>query len=237
VTRKVFLVLLALVLALSVGLVACGGAGEEEEEEEETYDLTITSTTGGSTTPAAGTHTYDDGDVVNLVATADAGYQFINWTGNVGTIDDVNDATTTITMNGNYDITANFRLLVYNSLEYFPITLGYGIKYHVTDTSTEIPVNCNVWAVSQYCETGLPDDLDFVFTLIREGTTGGYYCPCSLGGQMSFESDNKEFIAFFAGAPSGNQGSFYMNFCLPAIFADGDQWTMGTGDITKTSTV
>ena|GEM_PF-1841255 len=34
-TRKVLLILLALVLALSVGLVACGGAGEEEEEEEE----------------------------------------------------------------------------------------------------------------------------------------------------------------------------------------------------------
>lgn len=33
--RKVFLVLLALVLTLSVGLVACGGAGQEEEEEEE----------------------------------------------------------------------------------------------------------------------------------------------------------------------------------------------------------
>jgi hypothetical protein len=34
VTRKIFLILLAVVLALSVGLVACGG-GEEEEEEEE----------------------------------------------------------------------------------------------------------------------------------------------------------------------------------------------------------
>lgn len=35
-TRKVFLILLALVLALSVGLVACGGpTGQEEEEEEE----------------------------------------------------------------------------------------------------------------------------------------------------------------------------------------------------------
>jgi hypothetical protein len=35
VTRKVFLILLALVLALSVGLVACGPTGQEEEEEEE----------------------------------------------------------------------------------------------------------------------------------------------------------------------------------------------------------
>ena len=36
-TRKVFLVLLALVLTLSVGLVAC------EEVEQKTHDLTISS--------------------------------------------------------------------------------------------------------------------------------------------------------------------------------------------------
>jgi hypothetical protein len=39
VTRKVFLILLALVLALSVGLVACGMSEEEEEEEEEEDEL------------------------------------------------------------------------------------------------------------------------------------------------------------------------------------------------------
>jgi len=41
VTRKVFLVLLALVIALSVGLVACGGTGQEEEEEEEPEGLIL----------------------------------------------------------------------------------------------------------------------------------------------------------------------------------------------------
>jgi hypothetical protein len=126
VTRKVFLVLLALVLTLSVGLVACGGAGEqqeeeeeeeeehgeqeeEEEEEEETYDLTIASTAGGSvTTPGEGTSNYDEDAVVNLVATSDSCYHFVNWTGDVSTVADVNDAATTITVNGDYAITANF---------------------------------------------------------------------------------------------------------------------------------
>jgi hypothetical protein len=41
VTRKVFLILLALVLAFSVALVACGPAGEEEEEEEEPEEVTV----------------------------------------------------------------------------------------------------------------------------------------------------------------------------------------------------
>jgi uncharacterized repeat protein (TIGR02543 family) len=73
------------------------------------YDLTISSTAGGSvTTPGAGTFTYDGGTVVNLVATANSGYYFINWTGDVGTITNVNAPTTTVTMNDNYSITANF---------------------------------------------------------------------------------------------------------------------------------
>ena len=42
------------------------------------------------------------------MAVADEGYQFDEWTGDVGTIADVNTAITTITMNGDYAITANF---------------------------------------------------------------------------------------------------------------------------------
>ncbi len=72
-------------------------------------DLTTDSTAGGSVTdPGEGTFTYEKGTVVDLVATTDAGYQFVEWTGDVGTIADVNAATTTITMNGDYSITADF---------------------------------------------------------------------------------------------------------------------------------
>jgi hypothetical protein len=71
--------------------------------------LIITSTEGGEVTyPGEGIFAYYEGEVVNLVATPDAGYRFVNWTGNVGTIADVNNATITITMSGNYSITANF---------------------------------------------------------------------------------------------------------------------------------
>ena len=80
-----------------------------EVEEIQEYDLTIDSTAGGEvTTPREGTFTYDCGDVVDLVATPDAGYRFGEWAGDVDTIADVNAATTNITMNGNYSITANF---------------------------------------------------------------------------------------------------------------------------------
>ena len=73
------------------------------------YDLTILSTDGGSVAePGEDTFTYDEGTVVNLVATPDASYRFVEWTGDVGTIADVHAATTAITINGVYSITANF---------------------------------------------------------------------------------------------------------------------------------
>jgi hypothetical protein len=73
------------------------------------YELTTSSTQGGSvTTPGQGTYSYDKDEVVNLVATPDAGYRFVSWTGDVGTIADVNAAATTITINGDYSITAKF---------------------------------------------------------------------------------------------------------------------------------
>jgi hypothetical protein len=73
------------------------------------YDLSINSTEGGSvTTPGEGVFTYDEGTVVDLVAEAEEGYRFVEWTGNVSTIDDVYAASTNITINGDYFITANF---------------------------------------------------------------------------------------------------------------------------------
>ena len=73
------------------------------------YDLTTSSTAGGSVTePGEDTFTYDEGTVVDLIAEAEEGYRFVEWTGDVEDIADVYDATTTITMNGDYSITANF---------------------------------------------------------------------------------------------------------------------------------
>jgi hypothetical protein len=73
------------------------------------YDLTTSSTSGGSVSvPGEGTFTYNASRVLDLVAKADSGYKFVNWTGDVTTIANVNGATTTITMNDDYSIVANF---------------------------------------------------------------------------------------------------------------------------------
>jgi hypothetical protein len=76
--------------------------------------LTVTSSAGGTVTqPGIGTFTYPDGNLVNLVASADTGYHFVNWTGNTGTIADVNALLTTITMDANYTVQANFAVTQY----------------------------------------------------------------------------------------------------------------------------
>ena len=42
------------------------------------------------------------------MAKPENGYRFVNWTGDVDTIDNVNAAQTAITMNNEYSVTANF---------------------------------------------------------------------------------------------------------------------------------
>ena len=96
---KKFSIFLITVVFIS-GIVGCVGVE---------YDLIISSTAGGSVTaPGEGTITYDEGEVVNLEATPDGSYHFVNWIGDVDDIADVEDPTTTITMNDDYSITANF---------------------------------------------------------------------------------------------------------------------------------
>jgi hypothetical protein len=96
-------------MALIVGMASCDGMSCGPPGGATQYDLIMSSTAGGSVIdPGEGTFTYDEGTVVTLEAVADSDYHFVNWTGDVSTIDDVNDATTSITMNGDYSIVANF---------------------------------------------------------------------------------------------------------------------------------
>jgi hypothetical protein len=88
-------------VVLIAGLVGCVQRAE--------YSLTIFTTEGGEITPPGdGSFAYDGGTVVPLVTFPHTGYRFVNWTGNIDTIADVNSASTTITMNDDYSVTAKF---------------------------------------------------------------------------------------------------------------------------------
>jgi hypothetical protein len=106
-------------IALIAGMAGCGGGGGNGDGDGngnggEFYTLVVDGTAGGAVAvdnviiPGKAMFLYDPGTVVNLNATPDAGYRFVNWTGNVSAIADVNAAVTDITMDGSYNITANF---------------------------------------------------------------------------------------------------------------------------------
>jgi hypothetical protein len=99
--------LIRLSIFLLIAILVTGMAGCTVQPVQ--YSLTIYSTEGGTVTnPSTGRSVYDKGTVVNLTARANESYAFDKWTGDVGQIADINAADTTIVMNGNYRITANF---------------------------------------------------------------------------------------------------------------------------------
>jgi len=96
------------------------------------YTITISSTNGGSVIiPGEGTFTYDAETEVELVANANGPYWFSEWTGDVSAIADVKAIKTTITINDDCYITANFK----GFWECFIATAAYG-----TDTAKEIDI-------------------------------------------------------------------------------------------------
>ena len=81
------------------------------EIDEGWYSLTTSSAEGGSVTePGEGTHIYQVGAPVSLGAQPDEHYHFVEWSGDVVAIADPQAASTNITMNDSYSITANFEL-------------------------------------------------------------------------------------------------------------------------------
>lgn len=95
--------ILLIIVILLAGMAGCSPSPVE-------YALAITSTEGGSvTTPGEGIFSYDEGAVVNLITEAEDGYWLVEWSGDTDTVANVHAASTTITMNGDYSIAANFQ--------------------------------------------------------------------------------------------------------------------------------
>jgi len=107
--------ILLITVTLIVGMAGCGGGNVGGNSgSNESYTLNVNSTAGGKvavnnvTILGKTMFTYDPGTVVSLNATPDSSYRFVEWTGDVETIINVEDAITTITVENDYSITANF---------------------------------------------------------------------------------------------------------------------------------
>ena len=88
--------------------------GADEYTQTSRHTLTISSSDGGSvSTPGEGQFQYDDGTVVAVEAEADENYHFVTWTGtavNAGKVTDPNSANTTVTIDADYTLRANFEI-------------------------------------------------------------------------------------------------------------------------------
>ena len=126
------------------------------------------------TQPGEGSFTYDAGTVVNLVAVASAGYRFVNWTGNVSAIGDVNSATTNITMNDSYSIIANFVKIP--AIQLAMILDGSG---SISTTEWDAIVNGLASAVSN--SACVPHDGTVELTVVQFGHSSPTYAKVEVG--------------------------------------------------------
>jgi ribosomal protein L21E len=76
-----------------------------------TYILTMSVQGTGTTNPPAGARVYDAGTEVNITANPGTGWRFDSWSGDVAA---PTSATTTVTMNSDKTVTANFSELPHN---------------------------------------------------------------------------------------------------------------------------
>ena len=77
---------------------------QDESTTLATYDVSISSTEGGSVNTQSGT--FNAGTVLTITATPNDGYEFIGWTGSNESSMEI-----TITVNSNIELTANFQLI------------------------------------------------------------------------------------------------------------------------------
>lgn len=103
------------------------------------FVLNATAGTGGSVgvAPAQPLGGYTAGTVVTLTATPDTGQEFVNWTGpDAGDLADASADVTTITMDADKTVVANFQPIVNSEFTVTATTLGIGGSAAVTSAPT-----------------------------------------------------------------------------------------------------
>ncbi|MDZ7345215.1 MAG: InlB B-repeat-containing protein, partial [candidate division KSB1 bacterium] len=80
------------------------------ERLQYTLTMEVNEAGWGTTTPPIGTHNYNSGDIISILATPNSGYRFVSWTGEVA---NPTSASTTVIMNANKTVRANFERIQY----------------------------------------------------------------------------------------------------------------------------
>jgi len=92
--------------------------------EKKEHSLSISRSSGGSVVPQTGSYSHEYGDVVNLEAQPDSGYEFSSWSGDVESVADTESKETSVVIYGDYAIKANFEKEVAKPMEAEEYTLN-----------------------------------------------------------------------------------------------------------------
>jgi len=188
----------------------------------------LTTSAGGVgtvTTPGIGIYTYDYNTYADIVADANANYSFTNWTGTAvtaGKVSAPNSASTTVLMDANYTVCANFTAIDYNTP---PVVadcnfIGYAfITKEITLTAT-----AGTQPISDYIITATPNDIN---CYIQDPASGcgkitNNLLPYRLrnhGSKLWLAADNNETFIFKWRATDGTHESNDAN-CTVAIAAN-----------------
>lgn len=109
------------------------------DDDSVNYDLSIVCVGSGNTFPTEGLHTYEEGSMVSVSASASSGWVFSNWL-----LDSVNVGTENpyaLTMDGHHSLVANF----IEDMQESPIAnFSYSpLNPQVNETITFSPIGCN----------------------------------------------------------------------------------------------
>ena len=125
------IIILGTIVSLSM-LGSCGGS-DVPPVAQYTLTMHLDTTMPVSENTIIGAGIYDEGSVINIRANPELGWEFVEWTGDIGTVISRFSNNTDIVMNGDYDITAHFTYpvithnisnVVFNPQ--WPATLNYG---------------------------------------------------------------------------------------------------------------
>ena len=115
--------------SLSYSNLASDQTGQDYTGAHIQYTLALNSGEGGATQPLQGSYEYDCGELVEITATPDSGYEFSGWSGNVPSGYE-NDNPLTFTMDSDRSITASFKRIPLWDRLCFIATAAYDSPLH-----------------------------------------------------------------------------------------------------------
>ena len=157
------------------------------------YDLDISSNVGGSVTePGEGNFSYNENDTINLVAVPSGDYAFSHWSGDVANVVDVNSASTSVQVQGNYSIVANFVMEVHGSAS----VLNSAEKIYFNEHDSNVAINPYSADVVNYAwsdEVGWID-FDNVSVNKSDGKLSGTATVLNTGESIFFDGDTSSEV-------------------------------------------